>query len=143
MLSNSSKYAIKAVLFLAVNSNENKKVMIKDISKPINVPQAYIAKLLQELSKQKIISSTRGPNGGFYLSDNNRKQSIMSVVDVIDGEGKFNSCMLSLKDCDNEKPCLLHKIAYPSRSKLLNRLNKKTIEDLSIEIKSGEMFLPL
>ncbi len=143
MLSNSSKYAIKAVLFLAVNSNENKKVMIKDISKPINVPQAYIAKLLQELSKQKIISSTRGPNGGFYLSDNNRKQSIMSIIDVIDGEEKLSFCMLSLKECDNEKPCPLHKIAYTYRSELLNRLNEKTIEDLAIEIKSGETFLPL
>ncbi len=67
MFSNSSKYAIKAVLFLALNSNEDKKIMVKDIANPINVPQAYIAKLLQELSRQNVISSTRGPKGGFYL----------------------------------------------------------------------------
>ncbi|MBN4047308.1 Rrf2 family transcriptional regulator [bacterium AH-315-P13] len=143
MLSKSSKYAIKAVLFLALNSKDNKKVMVKDISGPINVPQAYIAKLLQELSRQNIISSTRGSKGGFYLSDDNRKQSIMSIVDVIDGEKNFNSCMLSLKECDNEKPCPLHNIVYPYRSRLLNRLNEKTIGNLSIEIKSGETFLPL
>ena len=65
MLSNSSKYAIKAVLFLSLNSSEIKWVMVKVIAKPINILQAYIAKLLQELSKQKIISSTRGPKGGF------------------------------------------------------------------------------
>ena len=143
MLSNSSKYAIKAVLYLALNSNENNKVMVKDICAPINVPQAYIAKLLQLLSKENLISSTRGPSGGFYLNDNNRKQSIMSIVNVIDGEKKFNSCMLSLKECDDEKPCPMHKIAHPYLSKLLNRLNEKTIEDLSIEIRSGESFLPL
>ena len=143
MLSKSSKYAIKAVLFLALNSNDNEKVMVKDISGPINVPQAYIAKLLQELSRKNIISSSRGPKGGFYLSEDNRKQSIMSIVDVIEVEKNFNSCMLSLKKCDNEKPCPLHNIVYPYRSRLLNRLNEKTIENLSIEIKSGETFLPL
>ncbi|MGB5667311.1 MAG: Rrf2 family transcriptional regulator, partial [Maribacter sp.] len=80
MLSNSSKYAIKAVLYLALNSNETKKVMVKNIAGPINVPKPYIAKLLQELSKQRIISSTRGPKGGFYLDKANRKNSIMSIV---------------------------------------------------------------
>lgn len=143
MLSNSSKYAIKAVLYLALNSSENKKVMVKDIAQPINVPQAYVAKLLQELSRQEIISSTRGPNGGFYLSDNNRKQSIMSIIDVIDGKEKFNSCMLSLHECDEEKPCPMHKIIYPLKSKLIQNLKGNTIQDLSEEVKSGIAFLPL
>ena len=54
MVSNSSKYAIKGVLFLALHSNEENKIAVKDISEPINVPQAYIAKLLQELSRENI-----------------------------------------------------------------------------------------
>ena len=54
MLSKSSKYAIKAVLFLAIHSSEENKVIVKDIAKPTNVPQAYIAKLLQELAKRKL-----------------------------------------------------------------------------------------
>ncbi len=58
MLSNSSKYALKAVLFLALHTDENNKMMVKDISARTNVPKAYIAKLLQELSKRNIISST-------------------------------------------------------------------------------------
>ena len=143
MFSNSAKYAIKAVLYLAIHSDETKKIMVKDISKPINVPQAYIAKLLQELSKKNIISSTRGRQGGFYLSHANRKQSIMSIVDVIDGEKKFNSCMLSLKQCDKDKPCPLHDIAFSSQSKLINRLENKTVHDLAQDVTSGNSFLPL
>ncbi len=143
MLSNSSKYAIKAVLYLALNSSENKKVIVKNIAEPINVPQAYVAKLLQELSRQEIISSTRGPNGGFYLNDTDRKQSIMKIIDVIDGKEKFNSCMLSLKECDEKKPCPMHEIFYPLKSKLVQNLKRKTIQDLSQEVKSGIAFLPL
>jgi len=143
MFSNSTKYAIKAVLYLAIHSDENKKIMVKDISKPINVPQAYIAKLLQELSKQNIISSTRGRQGGFYLNQANRNQSIMSIVDVIDGEKKFNSCMLSLKQCDKDKPCPLHDVVFSSQSKLIKRLENKTVHELSQDVISGNSFLPL
>ena len=76
MFSNSSKYAIKAVLFLAVNSNEDHRIMVKDMAEPINVPQAYLAKLLQELSKKGIISSKKGPKGGFFFKQ--RKQPTYS-----------------------------------------------------------------
>lgn len=143
MLSNSSKYAIKAVLFLALNTSEENKVMAKDISQPINVPQAYIAKLLQGLAKEGIVSSVRGPKGGFYLNETNLNHSIMSIVHVIDGEKRLNSCMMSLEKCHEGKPCPLHSILTASRSHILNSLKSKTIKDLMVEVKLGNAFLPL
>lgn len=143
MFSNSSKYAIKAVLYLALNSSEENKIMVKDIAAPINVPQAYIAKLLQELSRQNIISSTRGPKGGFYLSEDNKNQPLKKIVSVIDGEKRLTSCLLSLENCDDNKPCPLHKLAAPLRTKLLENLEHKTICDLAQEVRRGKAFLPL
>ncbi len=100
MFSNSSKYALKAVLYLAVNSSESNKILVKNISEPINVPQAYIAKLLQELSRHNIVSSTRGPNGGFYINAQNRETSLIDIITVIDGENRLNSCLLSVQNCN-------------------------------------------
>lgn len=143
MLSNSSKYAIKAVLFLALHSSKENKILAKDISEPINVPQAYIAKLLQPLVKENIVSSTKGPKGGFYLEEVSLNKSIMSIIMVIDGEDKWNACMLSLEKCNQEKPCPLHHILSTSRNKILEHLNNKTINDLILSVKSGDSFLPL
>lgn len=143
MFSNSSKYAIKAVLFLAINSSEDRKIMVKDIAEPINVPQPYIAKLLQELSRQNLISSTRGPKGGFYLSDKDKKQPLKRIVSAIDGENRLSACLLSLENCDDEKPCPLHKLAAPLRTKLLESLENKTICDLAIDIKDGTAYFPI
>lgn len=143
MFSNSSKYAIKAVLFLAVNSGEDNRVMVKDMAQPINVPQAYLAKLLQELSRKDIISSKKGPNGGFYLSEENGKLTLMDVVNVIDGNDRFNTCLLSLEECNADKPCPLHNLAGPSRLIFINSLSENTIIDFSEMIKKGEAFLPL
>lgn len=143
MFSNSSKYAIKAVLFLAINSNEDKRVMVKDLAKPINVPQPYLAKLLQELSRNDIISSKKGPKGGFFLSEVNNKLTLMDVIDVIDGKDRLNSCLLSLEECNASKPCPLHNLAGPSRTILINSLRQNSIKEFSKQIEKGEAFLPL
>ena len=143
MLSNSTKYAIKAVLYLALNSDELNKITVKDIAEPINVPQAYIAKLLQELSRKQIISSTRGPKGGFYLSAADRKNSVIDILAALDSEGRLDACLLSLENCNTEKPCPLHDIAYPLKSQLLKNFNSKTIEDLAATVRNGSASLPL
>jgi Rrf2 family transcriptional regulator, iron-sulfur cluster assembly transcription factor len=143
MISNSSKYAIKAVLFLALHSDEENKIMVKDISEPINVPQAYIAKLLQELAKRKLISSTRGPKGGFYLSEEDKKRNIMDIVNVIDGQKKLNACLLSLERCNSDNPCPVHHLANQSRTVLMEKLKSKTINELALDVKSGKSVLPL
>ncbi|NNK81631.1 MAG: Rrf2 family transcriptional regulator [Flavobacteriaceae bacterium] len=143
MFSNSSKYAIKAVLYLALNSSKEKKIMVKDIAEPINVPQAYIAKLLQELSRQNLISSTKGPRGGFYLSETDKQIPLRKIIHVIDGESRLSSCLLSLEDCNEDKPCPLHKSMYPLKTKLLESLENKTIVDLAKDVEEGNSFLPL
>lgn len=143
MFSNSSKYALKAVLYLAVNASESNKIMAKNISEPINVPQAYISKLLQDLSRHDIVSSVRGPNGGFYLNEQNLKTPLITIVNVIDGENRLNSCLLSIQNCNNDKPCPLHHFAASYRTHLIENLENNTINDMVKGIKAKTSFLPL
>jgi len=143
MLSNSSKYALKAVLFLALHTDENNKLMVKEISERINVPKAYIAKLLQELSKRKIISSTRGPKGGFYIDEADKNEPIIKIIEVIDSKKRIESCVLGLEDCNEHKPCSLHAIISPSRLKMIELLESKTINDLAKDLELNKTFLPV
>lgn len=143
MFSNSSKYAIQAVLFLALNSSEEKKVMVKNLSGKIDVPHAYVAKILQELSRHHLVSSTKGPKGGFYLSEDNKKQPLIKIVKIIDGVNRLTSCLISLEQCSEDRHCPLHKMAAPLRDKLLKNLESKTICDLAKDVKEGRAFLPL
>jgi Rrf2 family protein len=143
MLSNSSKYALKAVLYLALHTDENNKMMVKDISERITLPKAYIAKLLQELSKRKIISSTRGPKGGFYVTPSNKNETVMQIIEVIDGKKRMETCMLGLEDCNEQKPCPIHRLISPSRSKMITLLENKTINDLAKDLELNKTFLPV
>ncbi|MFT0714706.1 RrF2 family transcriptional regulator [Flagellimonas lutimaris] len=143
MLSNSSKYAIKGVLYLALNSDETHKIMVRDIFEVVHVPEAYLAKLLQELSRHNVISSTRGPRGGFYLSAEDRKRTLMDIVRVIDGEKRIKSCVLGIQDCDMDNPCVLHKLVGANKSKFLRVLQRTTILDLVEGKQDLEEFFPI
>ena len=67
MFSKSCEYAIRATIFIASKCCENRKVGLKEIADAIDSPTAFTAKILQKLSKNKIINSTKGVNGGFEI----------------------------------------------------------------------------
>ncbi len=143
MLSTSSKYALKAVLYLADQSNEDHKVMVKDLSKATQIPKAYLAKLLQALSRHNIVSSAKGPKGGYYLTSENKVLPLYSVVEIIDGASKIEMCILGLEQCSEKKPCALHQYISPSRELFISTLKKMTIHELSLDLKKSSSFLPL
>ncbi|MDB4293282.1 Rrf2 family transcriptional regulator [Maribacter sp.] len=143
MFSNSAKYAMKAVLYLALHSDESKRIAVKNMSVNINVPKAYLSKILQALSRHDLVSSSKGPHGGFYLSEGNRREPIGKIVNIIDGKKRLETCLLSLEDCNAETPCPLHGLFVPARTKLIKSLEHKTIEDLSKDLKNKKAFLPL
>src|SRR4030042_4490721 len=102
MLSNTSRYAIRAVIYLAVNYEEGAKIGIKQISKDLGIPTPFLGKILQSLAKHKLLSSTKGPHGGFGLGRKAEDIKLIDIVDIIDGQDIFNQCLIRLNDC-NEK----------------------------------------
>ena len=133
MLTNSSKYAIRAVLYLANNSSEDNKIGSKKIAEVLNIPAPFLAKTLQELTKKDIISSVKGPHGGFYLTDRNDKNTLYNIIDCVDDAEKFNQCYLGQTECSDDKPCVIHHLYVPFKNKLLQKLKNKTILEMAKE----------
>jgi len=143
MLSNSCKYAIRSVIYIALNSNKAKKIGSKEVATNLNMPQPFLAKILQELTRKHIISSSKGPNGGFYLTEINLKKSVLNIVDCIDGLDAFDTCFLGLHACTNEKPCSVHHIVRPFKDEIYLQLSKNTIVQFADEIRTGKSFISL
>ena len=58
----------RAMIYLALNADTEGKIGIKKISGDLKIPSPFLAKILQVLAKHKLLSSTKGPNGGFRLA---------------------------------------------------------------------------
>jgi Rrf2 family transcriptional regulator, iron-sulfur cluster assembly transcription factor len=141
MLSNQSKYAIRAVLYLAIYSNEKDKLSSKKVADVINVPAPFLAKIFQKLSKEKLILSSKGPNGGFFLTKNEKSKNLLDVIDCIDGLESFKTCFFGLPKCSDENPCSIHHIAAPLRDTLLGELTSRSIADFAEDTKTGKSFI--
>lgn len=133
MLSKSSKYAIRAVLYIAQTATNENKIGSKEVAKKLEIPAPFLAKTLQELTKKKIISSIKGPHGGFYLTEENQQRSLFDIIDCIDNAQKFEECFLGQIECDDDKPCVVHHLYKPFKNKLIGKLKTKSIIEMSNE----------
>ncbi len=143
MLSNASKYAVRAVLFLADKSDASTKYSAKAIGEELEIPVYFIAKLLQQLVKAGLVSSSKGPKGGFYLSEENLQNNACKILHEIDGEDVFSHCFMGLPRCGDKNPCPVHHIVSPFKDKLMAKFQKQSIKELSDEIDEKGMYLSL
>lgn len=144
MFSKACEYGIKASIFIAINSAEGKRVSPKEISKEIDSPQAFTAKILQALAKHNVISSVQGAYGGFEIEKNKIASIKLSqIVNAIDGDSVYNGCGLGLHVCEESHPCPVHDQFKIVREQLKQMLENTNLEQLALDIKSGATFLKL
>lgn len=135
MLSSTCKYAIRATIYLSVYSSEKKKAGIKEISERLGIPSPFLGKILQTLARHKILNSTKGPNGGFWLAHLPEEISLMDIVVIIDGTDLFDSCLIRTSECSDSEPCALHDSVTAIRTELKKFFINQTINDLATEFR--------
>ena len=139
MFSKTCKYGIRAVLFLSVHTDGNNKVGVKEIAEALKVPRHFLGKILQTLSKNNLISSSKGPGGGFYLSEEDRTVTMDKIIVCLDGPGVFTSCVLGLPNCSNDNPCPLHIQAFAFRDGLKYQMMHQTIDEFARRIERDQI----
>ncbi len=109
MFSKTYQYALRASVVVARASRDGKRLVLSEIAEHTGAPKAFTAKVLQNLVRAGIITSQRGPNGGFHLSpDQASKVSLRMIMEAI-GESSFHhECAMGLESCSGLNPCPLH-----------------------------------
>ncbi len=142
MFSKSTEYALRATIFIAQKSSEEKKLGLDEISKAIGSPRSFTAKILQLLTKDnKIVSSTRGPNGGFYVTDKAKKLPARAILEAMGEDEVLKKCVLGLAQCSETKPCPMHADYKLIKQELVQLFESKTIQHLAEEISKGARFI--
>ncbi|TXD50035.1 RrF2 family transcriptional regulator [Polaribacter sp. IC073] len=142
MFSKTCEYGLRAVIFIAQQAKTNKKVSISAISEAIDSPQAFTAKVLQQLTKHKIVQSIKGPFGGFFIEEKNLKTiSLSHIVQVLDGDGIYTGCGLGLQQCNDKEPCPLHFKFINIRENLKKMLENTTLLELSSDKNIANYYL--
>ena len=142
MFSKACEYAIKASIYIARQSLQQKRVNVKEVSESIDAPVAFTAKILQVLCRENILQSVRGQQGGFVFEEMKQKKvKIFDLVRIFDGDGLFTQCGLGLHRCSSENPCPVHDDFKIVREKLIEMTQKHSLYDLALKTESGLAWL--
>jgi len=142
MFSKACEYGIRAVLFIAKQSQKDLRPNITEIAKAVGSPEPFTAKVCQQLARAGIILSKKGPNGGFYLEKDSTLR-LADIVSEIDGDQIFTGCSLGLRECSSEHPCPVHDQFMDVRNGLKQMCENTLVMNLAANLEEGETFLKI
>ncbi len=137
ILSRTGQYAVQALIYVATQP-PGEPILNRKIAERLNVPTAYLAKIMQTLCKGNLLYSFRGRQGGFCLREGGEKTDLMQILVLIEGVGFTENCVLGLKICSEETACPMHSKWKPIKDKISSLLREQTLEKLATAVKTGK-----
>jgi Rrf2 family iron-sulfur cluster assembly transcriptional regulator len=129
IFTNPIKYAIRAMTYLG-GQEPGKLSSIREIAKAMDIPLPYLAKIINRLSRRRLVTAKRGPNGGVMLGKPASQITVNDIVDAMGASMANKKCILGLSDCSDIAPCPVHDKWKSVREVLIESLHEQTITDL-------------
>lgn len=137
LLSHTSQYAVQSLVYIALQG-ENTPILSREVAERLDVPSAYLAKILQALCKGGLLTSHRGRLGGFSLSEEAEKVSLMRAILITEGANFTQECLLGLKVCSDETACPMHPKWKPIKNQILSMLEQQNLATLAEAVRAGK-----
>ena len=123
------EYGILGVIYLA-GQNDGQIVPLSEIAEARDVPEKFLAKIFQNLTKTGIVKSHRGVKGGFSLSKNPETITVKDVVEAIQGPYHLIKCLHDSDCCDKYDYCPIRSVLEKAEVQLLEVFKSYTIASL-------------
>lgn len=136
MLTLTSEYALRAIVFLAQSSahKDSHRIRGKEIAAQTEVPYKYLTRILADLVRAGVLEATRGKNGGFKLA---RKPTSIQLYEVLSPFepvlGNRRPCPFGNLICSDDEPCAGHDQWKTVREAYTTFLNETNIHDVAFE----------
>ena len=130
IFSRAAEYAIRACVDMAV-LEPGAFAMGKHIAERTGAPTPFLLKILQQLTRERILRSNKGPTGGFSLRVPPADLTLRRVVAIVDGEDDEPRCIAGFQECNDTIPCPMHDSWKPLRGGILEYLDMTTIAALA------------
>lgn len=141
MFSKACEYAIRATIYIAQQSAQGQKLSVDEVADNIDAPRSFTAKILQQLIKGNIISSVKGPNGGFFMAEAQGTLAVWEVLVTMNEDERLTKCVIGLNECSDRKPCPMHARYKSIKQQLAELFKNKAIKDLARETGKKKVFI--
>jgi Rrf2 family iron-sulfur cluster assembly transcriptional regulator len=137
IFSRQCEYALQATTYLALKPR-GEMTSIKELTKRLSIPYHFLGKILQDLAYKGLLTSQKGPTGGFALAMPPQEITLFHVIDAVDGNDFMNKCVMGFPECSGKNPCAVHDKWGGLRDGIYNMLVSKNIGQIAKEMKKPE-----
>jgi Rrf2 family iron-sulfur cluster assembly transcriptional regulator len=124
-----SRYAIVAIVDMALHADHG-PVSLRDISIRQNVPLKYLEQIFSKLRKEGVVSSVRGPGGGYLLTKPLNEIMLSEVVLAVDGSFKMTRCTAEFKCSPLKGACVTHSLWKGLGKTIFSYFDSISVEDV-------------
>lgn len=134
-LSTKAQYAVRAMVSLNLYGDEG-PVSIKDISSRESISLTYLEQLFVKLRRGEIVTSVRGPGGGYRLARPAAQIRIDQIIDSVEETLVPVACMDQEGQCACDDQCITHMVWQGLADRIRQFLGSITLEDLTRDASS-------
>jgi Rrf2 family protein len=129
-LTRAADYAVRVMIYLA-SRRTGERVLLPVLAAATAAPESFLSKVLQALSRAKLIVSRRGHAGGFEMLAKGREASMRHVIEAIDGPLYLNVCLIAAGACPRDSWCPAHPVWVEAQQAMLDVLSGAFIAELA------------
>ena len=127
-LTTKGRFAVTAMVDLAMRQNRG-PVTLAAISERQHISLSYLEQLFGKLRRSKLVSSVRGPGGGYNLAQPVQQITVADIVTAVDETLDATQCG-GRENCHEEKRCMTHDLWATLNEKMYDYLSSVTLADL-------------
>lgn len=137
-LTTKGRYAVTAMLDLAIHAGSG-PITLSDISQRQEISLSYLEQLFSKLRRNELVSSVRGPGGGYLLSRDSAEIYVAQIVDAVNEAVDATGCGGN-SDCQQGETCLTHHLwcdlseqihVFLSEISLASLVERREVQDVS------------
>ncbi|GLI39465.1 Rrf2 family transcriptional regulator [Geobacter hydrogenophilus] len=134
MISKKTKYALKALIYLA-REYDRGPILIADLAREERIPKKFLELILLALKNAGVLQSKKGKGGGYYLAQSPREISMGKVIRTLEGPLAPVPCVSETayarcEECDDEWSCGIRLVMKEVRDAMAQILDNATLADV-------------
>jgi len=127
-LTTKGRFAVTAMVDLAMRQTRG-PVTLAAISERQRISLSYLEQLFGKLRRHKLVTSVRGPGGGYNLARTPQSITVAEVISAVDEPLDATQCG-GKENCHDDRRCMTHDLWATLNEKMHDYLSSVTLGDL-------------
>jgi Rrf2 family nitric oxide-sensitive transcriptional repressor len=136
-LTQSTDYALRAMLLLARSRDQT--ISGPNIARQTRIPARFVNQIMGRLVHAQLVDGIIGRTGGYRLSRDPKRISVLAIVRAVEGDGEAARCALRDGLCSPARPCEVHPVISGARAAFLGELASASLADIAANVRQGSL----